>query len=149
MNHSDPKAYVCYCGLYCKRCPLIAVMPGEARALFSTMDKMGWSMWGEAVYEEFPVFWNILRKLAETDETCSLCVGGCGNPECGIRICAQQRGVAVCALCDEYPCKLIDDFALQYTDIYKTNERIREIGLEAWLVEQEELVAQGRFYGQE
>ncbi|MCD4829437.1 MAG: DUF3795 domain-containing protein [Candidatus Cloacimonetes bacterium] len=142
----DNKAYVCYCGLYCKLCPIIAAIPPQARALFATMEKSGYGEWGEYAHEGFKRFWTILQKLAKQDETCTLCQGECGNPECKIRVCARERGVLVCAFCDDYPCTLVDEFAKIYAEAPVNNDRIREIGLDAWIVEQEELVAQGRYY---
>ena len=143
----NPKDYLCYCGLYCRRCPIVGVVPPQARALFETMNRIGYAQWGEQAIDGFGRFWEILQQLAKQDETCPLCIGGCGNPGCEIRPCAQERGVEVCGLCDDYPCDKVNAFAEQYPELIDNNNRIREIGLDAWLLEQEELVRQGKFYG--
>ena len=143
----QPKNYVCYCGLYCKLCTIVGAIPKQARALHHTMKRSGWEMWGSQVHKEFDDFWKVLQNLAQLDETCPLCEGGCGDPTCQIRGCAQEKGVRVCAQCSEFPCPLTDELSKRYDEIAINNARIREVGLEAWIAEQEALAAAGRYYG--
>lgn len=143
----NPKDYLCYCGLYCRLCSNVSVIPPQSRALLATLEHAGFGDWGDQMFEGFASFWEILQKLAKQDETCTLCQGDCGDPGCVMRPCARERGVEVCALCDEYPCDKVTAFMDRYAEVKINNDRIREVGLDAWLEEQEELVRQGKFYG--
>lgn len=140
------KDYLCYCGLYCKLCTLITITPQKARELHENLERDGWENFGEFTYEGFKDFWNVLQSMSKLDKTSPLCRGGCGDPECKIRFCAKEKGVDVCAQCDEYPCDLVRDFDKQYHIIIKNNDRIREIGLDAWMREMDELAARGLTY---
>ena len=80
-----------------------------------------------------------------TKYECSCRTGG-GPDTCKIRICAKKKEVPICPLCEEYPCALIE----KYTKIYPTTigdgKRLKEIGLEAWVKEQEERAKHGFIY---
>ena len=138
--------YVTYCGLYCRLCGHMARMPKQARALQASMCKEGWEHYGASVHEGFEEFWRVLGTLAETDETCPGCRGGCGFPGCEIRVCAREREVEVCPLCEDFPCEHIEGLAQAYPTLIADGERMREIGLEQWLAEQEERRATGFAY---
>ncbi len=135
--------YLCYCGLNCRLCTIVTTIPQDATRLYETLVKSGVNQYGEEMYEGFKEFWAVLQKMSQLAETCSLCQGDCGDPDCKICFCAREKGVEVCALCDEYPCDLIREFDEKYRHITKNNDRIREIGLDAWLVEMDELAASG------
>jgi len=143
MGTRAPHDYVAYCGLSCKLCSLIATLPRQAGQLLETMKDDGWERFGDQIYEGFSKFWEVLNSLAVTDQSSPLCIGGCGNPECEIRKCAVERGLQVCAFCPDFPCELILSFTRRYPFLMKNNERIRESGIDAWLAEQDELLAQG------
>lgn len=130
--------YVTHCGLYCRLCGHMARMPKQARALRDSMRKEGWEDWGEHAQEGFGEFWRVLGKLAETDETCPGCRGGCGFPGCEIRVCAREREVEVCPMCEDFPCEHIHGLARSYPTLISDGMRMREIGLETWIEEQEE-----------
>lgn len=138
--------YVTYCGLYCRLCGHMAWMPRQARELQESMRTEGWEHYGEAVYPESEEFWRVLGHLAETDETCPGCRDGCGFPGCEIRACARERDVETCPLCDDYPCEHIAALAGRYPTLIADGERLREIGLEAWIEEQEQRRAIGFAY---
>ena len=137
------REYLCYCGLYCKMCSLVNGMPQEAKHLYNTMKRDGWEFFGKYEYPEFEVFWKVLDSLQHKDETCVLCQGGCGDPSCEIRKCAKEKKSGLCAYCDTFPCEKPESFAKDYPFILDNNRRIREIGIETWLLEQDKLVAEG------
>ena len=139
----ESKDYVAYCGLNCRMCSIMATLPGLAAKLHSTMQEDGWEFYGKEVYPEFDEFWKVLQNLSKMDETCPGCYGGCGDPDCAIRKCAEERGLKLCADCADFPCQKLTDFTRRYPFILENNLRIREIGLEKWLLEQDALVAQG------
>ena len=135
---------IAYCGLNCRLCHLTTILPDAAAELRQIMQNDGWERFGGMVFPEFAAFWKTLAALAAYRETCTLCKGGCGNPDCQLRLCAQERGLKLCAECPDYPCQPLKDF---YTGHYErlavNNERIREIGSAAFLEEQQKLVDQG------
>lgn len=139
----ESKDYLCYCGLYCKMCSIINGLPQAAQKLHEIMQEDGWEGYGSFIYPEFKDFWAVLSQVKDLDKSSELCQGGCGNPDCEIRKCAKSKGLEVCAFCEDFPCAALTAFTNAYPFILTNNERIREIGLEAWLMEQDNLVAQG------
>jgi len=143
LKMKESSAYLCYCGLNCKLCSLVATLPKQARALFETMQEDGWEFYGQELFPQFPEFWAVLKELKQMDETTPLCKGGCGDPDCAIRKCAISKGLEVCAFCAEYPCERLISFTRRYPFLLENNDRIKEIGVVAWLAEQDELAARG------
>ena len=145
MTMADIK-YVTYCGLYCRLCANLARIPQQSAALRETLQKDGWEFFGQHVVEGFKEFWAALEKLSESDRTCKGCRGGCGDPDCGIRKCAQQRKEKVCSLCTEYPCQQIQNLAKRYPNLLSDGARQKEIGIEKWVEEQENRCRTGFCY---
>jgi hypothetical protein len=81
-------------------------------------------------------FWPFLKEMVEVG-LCISCKDGGGNPGCAIRICAKDKEVDVCALCEEYPCDKISAFR-GYPEMIQDNELIRTQGMEAWANLQDE-----------
>ena len=130
-------AQVTYCGLYCGLCAQRNRIPQRAGALREAMHKEAWDHWGQEI-PRFREFWSFLNDLAESESRCSCRGGACGPPFCGIRKCAPQKGVDVCPFCDDYPCDRILGLAKGYVTMLADGKRMKEIGLEAWIQEQEE-----------
>ncbi len=144
MDYKLTLTDIAYCGLNCRLCNLTTILPAAATRLREIMQNDGWEQFGAMLYPEFEGFWKILAELAGMRESCPLCKGGCGNPECKLRLCAQDRGLKLCAECADYPCPdLREFFTGHYEKMGEGNDRIREIGLEAWLAEQQKLVDAG------
>jgi len=133
----DKLEQITYCGLYCGLCSQRNRTPERARALLSTMQKDGWDNWGK--YESgFNEFWLFLKRLADQKSQCSCRDGKCGPPFCGIRKCAQQKGIEICAFCNEYPCNRILGIAKGYPMLLSDGQRMKEKGIDTWIQEQEE-----------
>lgn len=49
---------------------------------------------------------------------------GCKN--CPIRKCAQQKGIANCAYCEEYVCKILEEFFANEPHSKKNLDKLRE-----------------------
>lgn len=110
------------CGLYCGACPFYL---GTKDPHYREQFKQENGQWEEDWY----------------------CLG-CGNldekswgNQCPITQCAVSKSVMYCHTCDEYPCeKLIsfsqDKYPHHHTVISGSN-RMKEIGCDAWLEEQE------------
>jgi len=137
--------YVTYCGLYCGLCSARNRIPPTARTLREQMRRDGWEHWGEEV-PGFREFWVFLKNLAEPTSAGGCRSGECGAPFCGIRKCARQRGVDVCWQCDEYPCQRVLGLAKGYPMLLADGQRAKEIGLDAWIAEQEERARTGFAY---
>jgi len=129
--------YVTYCGLYCRLCSTVGRIPQQASALRESLEKGGWEQFGEFVVPGFKEFWAALETLSELGETCPGCRGGCGAPDCGIRRCAQDRGVEVCSACADFPCERIEQFGRAYPHLIADARYQQEVGLETWVQEQE------------
>ena len=127
---------VTYCGIYCLNCGVKNRLPERASALIETMKAGEWEEFGPSV-EGFAPFWKFLNSLADTsvDKGCRL--NNCGNPECGIRLCAQEKGVEACPMCPDYPCDMIHTFVNSEPTLLFDGLRMREIGIEKWIEEQE------------
>jgi hypothetical protein len=114
------------CGLYCGACNHYRASSPEGKHLLAAAAKAG--------------------RPAE-GFTC----GGCrseklyihkGCAECGIRACAESRGIGHCGECAELPCEKLaafrDDGHIHHLDIYVKLNELRRVGAEAWLAAQAE-----------
>jgi len=128
---------VTYCGLYCGLCSQRNRIPRRAGELRDSMRKEAWDQWGAEI-PGFSEFWSFLSGLAESEPRCSCRAGECGPPFCGIRKCAQQKGVEACPFCDEYPCSRILGVAKGYVSMLADAARMKQIGMDAWIAEQEQ-----------
>jgi len=141
---TDP-SLVTRCGLYCGLCAQRNRIPPRAAALRDAMQKEGYEFWGSEL-PGFVDFWKFLGGLADSIGQCSCRGGLCGPPFCGIRKCAAARGVEVCPLCVDYPCAKILGLAKGYPTLLADGARMKEIGMEAWIAEQEARAATGFSY---
>lgn len=151
MSEGQGAGLTCYCGLYCGAC---AIKNGQIRDTASSLQDMlntyQYGEWVPMVAEYFPVvkgwreFEGVMGWLMTQD--CPACLGGGGNPDCAIRICAKEKGLAGCWACDDDPCDKVAAIDEGYTGAAKNRQRIREVGLDAWLAEQKALVESGFSY---
>lgn len=111
------KRYFTYCGLYCGACSSM-LLYDKAMGNIELKDF-------EVDYEETP---------------CAGCMSGV-NSDCEFVICNQQHGTESCAFCPEFPCEMIVKFSKDewphHIDVIDNLKRIKEIGIEAWLNEQQ------------
>ena len=108
--------YLTCCGLYCGACSSILQKEKEE----GNPELEGW-------VGEF------------SEEPCS----GCGAGEqqsCEFTACCREHQVLTCAFCPEFPCQKIKDFSVDewphHLEVLDNLFRMKEIGVEAWLVEQ-------------
>ena len=135
--------YVTYCGLYCKHCINLARIPHQAKTLYDTMKREGYEYFGPYGSSQFNDFWKYLGQLTVLDKDCPLCRGGCGDPECRIRICAREKRQEICVYCEDYPCTNIQQLARRYPNLIADGSMLKEIGIEAWILEQEQRCQRG------
>ncbi|MCF7811390.1 DUF3795 domain-containing protein [bacterium] len=132
----DHLKLVTYCGLYCGLCSQKNRIPKQAVKLKDSLEKEGYTYWGNEL-PDFKEFWRFLEDLSDPKDNCSCRQGNCGPPYCSIRKCAQEKGIEVCAFCDEYPCNRINGLAKGYHTLLADGKRMVEIGIENWVEEQE------------
>ena len=140
------KEYICYCGLYCENCAVKVKVEPAAKILYEEMKKAGF----EDIIHFIPdgdKFWPFLKGMA-VEGVCVSCKAGSGNPGCRVRICAQEKNVAMCALCEYYPCELFTRFFEGYPILKHDNAILREQGLDAWSKLQDERQASGFTYAE-
>ena len=138
------KEYTCYCGLYCGNCAVKVKVEPASKTLYEEMKKAGF----EEIIHFIPngdTFWSFLKSMA-VDGVCISCKEGSGNPGCKVRICAKEKGIEMCALCDSYPCALFERFFEGYPILKYDNSVLREKSLEAWSKLQDERQARGFSY---
>jgi hypothetical protein len=134
---ADRRKLVTYCGLYCGLCGWHVRLPQRAAALAESI-----------ALEEFPPPKQVaqfLENLSHPSED-KRCRGGKCGARCAIKKCAIAKGVTVCADCSEFPCQRIQTLARSEPTLVHDGQRIRKIGLEAWIDEQEQRKARGFCY---
>ena len=141
----DKLKLVTYCGLYCELCAERGRIPKQADVLRASMTKEGYELWSKEI-PCFNEFWKFLTNLCDPEKACPGCREGGGPPFCSIRKCAREREVDVCVFCENYPCERIEMLAKGYPTLIPDGERLKEIGIEAWLGEQKERAKTGFAY---
>jgi len=119
------------CGLYCGACSIyVAGKRGDSKRLEQMVS--GLSQYAGRELE--------IKDLA--CEGCSSEIVALHCRDCAIRYCAIEKGCSHCAQCSVFPCKLINDFnndgMLHHGEVLNNIKRQREIGIDAWIEEQEE-----------
>jgi len=141
----DKLKLVTYCGLYCGLCAQRSRIPREANRLKESMVKEGYEFWGKEL-PKFKDFWTFLTDLSNPEKSCPGCRQDGGPPFCSIRKCARKSKIDVCIFCKEYPCKRVLGIAKGYPTLIADGKRMKEIGVEAWVKEQEERSKTGFAY---
>jgi hypothetical protein len=104
------------CGLVCTECPaMVATQAGDQEALARTA-----AQWTKALGLEFTL----------DNIRCEGCIpeGGTRSAYCArceIRPCAEARGVATCAECEDYVCDVLADFLRHAPDAEENLEWLR------------------------
>ena len=94
----------------------------------------------------FTEFWAYLSRLCDPEGCCPGCRAGGGPPFSGIRKCARAREVEICPLCADYPCHRIEMLAEGYPTLLADGKWMQAVGIEAWIIEQEERAGTGFAY---
>ena len=138
------KKYMCYCGLHCENCAVKAKVEPASKVLYEEMKKAGF---GDIInfIPDGEGFWRFLKSVSE-EGACVSCQEGSGNPGCAVRICAIERSVEMCALCEGYPCEKFNEFFKGYPVLENDNNILREKGLNEWSKMQDERKEKGFTY---
>jgi hypothetical protein len=89
-----------------------------------------------------------LEKLADPAPHKCCRRDSCGHPRCAIRKCARARQVQACPFCGDYPCERVRTLAASEPTLLHDGGRLKELGLEPWIREQEGRRARGFCYAQ-
>ena len=138
------KKFACYCGLYCENCAVKVKVEPASKILYEEMKKAGF----EEIIHFIPggdQFWPFLKSMA-VDGVCISCKEGGGNPGCAVRICAKEKNVEMCAMCERYPCEQFTRFFEGYPVLEHDNALLREQGIDVWLKLQDERRSSGFIY---
>jgi len=136
--------YICYCGLYCENCAVMAKIAPASKVLYEEMKKAGFA----DIIHFIPggdSFWPFLKGMAE-DGVCVSCKDGSGNPACAVRKCAMEKGIEICALCETYPCEKFGAFFQGYPVLKHDNALLKDQGINAWAKLQDERRMNGFTY---
>ncbi len=126
-----------YCGVCCNHCGMQTRIPEMARKLKRFIDAYGYGVWINNITQEFD-FNNMMKALDWfAQSTCSNCLKGGGMPHCEVRICCSKKKLKNCYFCEEFSrCEKLGYQKGTY-QIGGHHERIKQIGYEHWLNEQE------------
>jgi hypothetical protein len=122
----EEKRLAAVCGLYCGECNIYLAAHGETERQQNIAEKISETTGREVKPEEIK---------------CEGCWGPIEthwSPDCKLRNCAVEKGFRFCFQCEEYPCgKLVMFKDKHYPYVLDNLNRIKQIGVEAWLKEQE------------
>ena len=136
--------YTCYCGLYCENCAVKVKVVPASKTLYEVMKKAGFEEVIHLIPDGDP-FWSFLKRMAE-DGICNSCKAGGGDITCQVRLCAKEKGVDMCALCESYPCERFERLFAGHPTLKHDNSVLRDKGMEEWAILQEARQARGFTY---
>lgn len=123
------KWFISVCGLNCAQCDIYQAGHGN--------EKMR-----DEIIEWFKKERN--ETLKPEQVRCNGCIGQLDvhwSPDCKMLLCARKKGVRHCFLCEDFPCKILEDFSSDGISHHKRTvenlKRMKEIGLRAWIAKQE------------
>jgi len=121
----DEKWLAAVCGLYCGKCDSYLASHGDRELQRRIAEKVSETTDKEVKPEEIK---------------CEGCWGPLGihwSPDCKMRSCAVEKGYRFCFQCEEYPCgRLVMFKDKHYPYVLDNLNRMRQIGVDAWLKEQ-------------
>lgn len=125
-NHTHPgKNLVAACGLYCGACGIyLATQENNTEKLLQYAIVLNQSF-NETLCDGC----RAERKSAHCSKMCSFIK------------CTFEKGIGFCGTCQEFPCKELKDFQSKMPhriEILESQNRLREIGWEQWLIEMKE-----------
>ena len=136
--------YTCFCGLYCLNCAVKAKIEPTAKLLHTEMKKAGFEDIIHLI-DDGEGFWRFLKSVSEKG-ACISCRAGSGNPGCTVRLCAKEKEIEMCGLCESYPCKKFDELFKTYPILKIDNNILQIKGIDEWIIMQNKRNADGFTY---
>ncbi len=121
QNIAPDKALVSVCGLFCHACGVY----------YSTLENNEENLKKIALRMNLP-YEKVRCTGCRTQTKMEFC------KDCFMIKCADERGVDFCGQCNEFPCDGFKEFQSKMphrVELWKSQERIKEIGWEAWFNE--------------
>ncbi|MFW9902345.1 MAG: DUF3795 domain-containing protein [Candidatus Thorarchaeota archaeon] len=143
MQYIDILNHLAPCGLNCHKC--FANSDGEIRDTSMKLQNLlgSFDIYAERfssflpIFKKYPSFKALLTYL--TEKNCPGCrKGSCLYPDCGVKSCYKAKKVDFCFQCDEFPCKKTNFDSHLERRWKKINNRMKEIGIEAYYQETKE-----------
>lgn len=166
MNVEFEKKLATACGLYCRLCPEherfrmgFAETAERLKYLITQMVQVNAWPWNtndpksEKEYFSLVEFMKGLQWLSGQKASCEGCMSEAvpsptpllpgRNPECKIRSCCFGKGFRFCHECPEFPCEKLTKLEEHYPYCLENLRRMKDIGVEIWLEEQQARVRAG------
>lgn len=143
MNKEDLHKKVAPCGLVCHTCAAAerGVIQQHAREMLKFLESF--DMYAEMLsahevrLKKYTDFREVLQLFGEA--SCKGCRDGvCKFPGCEISPCTKEKAVDFCFECESFPCDKADFEPLLKVKWLKANQRMKEIGVEAFFHEAKE-----------
>lgn len=140
MDYEEILSDLAPCGLSCRKC--FANTKGDIATLSTQLqEKLGaFGTYAErfsgflTVFTDYPAFEGLLSYFAQGH--CDGCrQGTCLYPNCGVSTCYQDKGVDFCFQCENFPCDKTNFDPHLECRWRQMNERMKEIGVEAYYEE--------------
>lgn len=131
------------CGLLCFTCAAAknGIIQQHGRQLLKYLESF--DIYAEKMsafdkrLKQYPQFKEVLQLIGEA--SCEGCRDGAAKfPGCGIAACIKEQGVDFCFQCELYPCDKADFEPLLKQKWLEANERMKQIGVEAYFDEAKE-----------
>ncbi len=118
-------AKIAYCGLYCPMCSFNVAAETRDRSHLRAM----------------PEKYGPMKEQSFDGCACIGCKDQTDNCHCGMKPCAEKKGITSCADCADFPCPSIEAFGNDgvphHAEGLRNLWRIKEVGYEAWQGEME------------
>lgn len=131
LTNESEKWDISICGLNCAKCDIYQACHGDDRLRNEIVE------WFKKERNE---------DLKPEQIVCEGCRGARDrhwSPDCGMMNCALERGLQYCFECEEFPCKIVNEFGSDGVSHHERTienmKRMKEIGLEAWIEEQKKV----------
>lgn len=136
----DGKMTAC-CGICCADC---IPSHGELHSLVERLEKLlaelQFDLYAQYKaeripgFKDYPLFLSMLRRIGQLH--CPTCRQGGGNPQCDIRPCAAEKGVAGCWDCGKRSgCSRLDRLRAVHPHLEENLDLIARLGPEKWFGE--------------
>lgn len=134
---------ISYCGVCCNHCGMRSRISGMAKELQRFVGAYRYGEWIAHVTQEFD-FHNLMKGLNWfANSGCRGCLEGGGMPNCAVRNCCKEKKLQNCYSCQDFlKCEKLA-YQRQTYRIEESYQRIKQVGYERWLKEQEEKAREG------
>lgn len=142
-NISEARRLTTCCGLWCGDCvPYQHELFEEARKFRSLLEKYHYREYAATkpdkapIYANYAVFEDILDYIIREECTVQCFEGPCSevncSPDCAIKQCASEKGLAGCWECDYRACPQISSMLFRHPDVYHSLDMLKKHGIEGW-----------------